>query len=148
MSSHIFTLKNFRASDGNRTHNILINLTRYPSYSILIFINTCIYADSIFSNVSSIGPFVREKQKIKKFLFLSDEGSMLETLDFTIHLGSTPTFLYFDLYLYSAYVYVPGCCYGETGVHEWLNFSRCFTCGEEVVLTIVGKKLWNFHIRF
>ena len=26
---------------------------------------------------------------------------MLETLDYTI--GSTPTFLYFDLYLYSAY---------------------------------------------
>ena len=37
------------------------------------------------------------------FLFLSDEGSILETLDFTIRIGSTPTFLYFDLYLYSAY---------------------------------------------
>ena len=36
-------------------------------------------------------------------LFLSDEGPMLETLDYTIHIGSTPTFLYFDLYLYSAY---------------------------------------------
>ena len=31
------------------------------------------------------------------FLFLSDEGPMLETLDFTIRIGSTPTFLYFDL---------------------------------------------------
>ena len=28
---------------------------------------------------------------------------MLETLDCTIRIGSTPTFLYFDLYLYSAY---------------------------------------------
>ena len=28
---------------------------------------------------------------------------MLETLDHTIRVGSTPTFLYFDLYLYSAY---------------------------------------------
>ena len=28
---------------------------------------------------------------------------MLETLDFTIRIGSAPTFLYFDLYLYSAY---------------------------------------------
>ena len=37
------------------------------------------------------------------FLFLSDEGPMLETLDFTICIGSTPTFSYFDLYLYSAY---------------------------------------------
>ena len=30
------------------------------------------------------------------FLFLSDEGPMLETLDYTIRIGSTPTFLYFD----------------------------------------------------
>ena len=36
-------------------------------------------------------------------LFLSDEGPMLETLDYTIRIDSTPTFLYFDLYLYSAY---------------------------------------------
>ena len=28
---------------------------------------------------------------------------MLETLDYTIRIDSTPTFLYFDLYLYSAY---------------------------------------------
>ena len=37
------------------------------------------------------------------FLFLSDEGPLLETLDYTIRIGSTPTFLYFDLYLYLAY---------------------------------------------
>ena len=32
---------------------------------------------------------------------------MLETLDYTIRIGSTsrPTFLYFDLYLYSAYAH-------------------------------------------
>ena len=46
-------------------------------------------------------------------LFLSDEGPMLETLDYTIRIGSTPTFLYFDLYLYSAYaahfVYLYSC---------------------------------------
>ena len=39
---------------------------------------------------------------------------MLETLDYTIRIGSIPTFLYFDLYLYSAYaahfVYIPGRC--------------------------------------
>ena len=28
---------------------------------------------------------------------------MLETLDYTIRIGSTPTFLYFELYLYPAY---------------------------------------------
>ena len=33
------------------------------------------------------------------FFFFSDEGPMLETLDHTIRIGSTPTFLYFDLYL-------------------------------------------------
>ena len=41
----------------------------------------------------------------EKLLFLSDEGPMLETLDYTIRIGSIPTFLYFDLYLYSAYAY-------------------------------------------
>ena len=32
-------------------------------------------------------------------MFLSDEGPTLKTLDFTIYIGSTPTFLYFYLYL-------------------------------------------------
>ena len=38
-------------------------------------------------------PFVREKPE-NKFIFccLSDEGPTLETLDFTIHIGNTPTF--------------------------------------------------------
>ena len=30
--------------------------------------------------------------------FLSDEGPTLETLEFTIRIGSTPTFSYFDLF--------------------------------------------------
>ena len=37
------------------------------------------------------------------FLFLSDGGPTLETLDFTIRIGSTTTFSYFDLYVYFAY---------------------------------------------
>ena len=37
-------------------------------------------------------------------LFLSDDlYYMLETLDFAFHIGSTSTFLYFDLYLNTAY---------------------------------------------
>ena len=32
--------------------------------------------------------------------FLSDEGPMLETLDYTIRIGSTSTLLYFDIYIY------------------------------------------------
>ena len=39
--------------------------------------------------------YQRETGKI--FLFLSDEGPMLEMLDYTILIGSTPTFLFFDL---------------------------------------------------
>ena len=35
--------------------------------------------------------------------FLSDEGATLETLDFAFYIGSTPTFLYFDLYLNTTY---------------------------------------------
>ena len=32
---------------------------------------------------------------------LSDEGPTLETLDYIICIGSTPTILYFDLYMYN-----------------------------------------------
>ena len=44
-------------------------------------------------------------------MFLSDKGTYtLETLDISFHIGSTPTFLYFDLYLNTArathYVYL------------------------------------------
>ena len=37
------------------------------------------------------------------FMFLSDEEPTLETLDYAIRIGSTPTFLYFDLFLNTAY---------------------------------------------
>ena len=39
---------------------------------------------------------------LSHYYLLSDEGPTLETLDFTIHNGSTPTFLYFDLYFNTA----------------------------------------------
>ena len=35
-----------------------------------------------------------------RVLFLFDEGPTLETLDYTIRIGSAPTFLYFDLHTY------------------------------------------------
>ena len=38
-----------------------------------------------------------------KLMFLSEEGPKLEMLNVTIHIGSTSTFLYFDLYLNTAY---------------------------------------------
>ena len=52
----------------------------------------------VWSGVSGVGPS-SERNRRKKILFLSDEGPMLETLDHTVRIGSTPTFLYFDLYL-------------------------------------------------
>ena len=38
---------------------------------------------------------VYHKRALTLKMFLSDEGPMLETLNFTIRIGSTPTFLYF-----------------------------------------------------
>ena len=56
-------------------------------------------------------PFVRGQDRAG---FLSDEGATLETLDYTIRIGSTPTFLYFDLYFNTAYaahyVYIYNVC--------------------------------------
>ena len=46
----------------------------------------------VWSNVSSIGYSSERKN-------LSDEGPVLETLDHTIRIGSTPTFLYFNIYI-------------------------------------------------
>ena len=43
--------------------------------------------------------FLFRQLYIDHFLFLSDEGPMHETLDYTIRIGSTPTFLYFQQYL-------------------------------------------------
>ena len=51
---------------------------------------------------------------------------MLETLDYTIRIGSTTTFSYFDLYLYSAYaghyVYLKHfiCTYKKNGILQVL----------------------------
>ena len=36
-------------------------------------------------------------------MFLSDDRPTLKTLDFAFYIGSTPTFLYFDFYLNTAY---------------------------------------------
>ena len=55
-------------------------------------------------------------------MFLSDEGPTFKTLDFAFYIGSTPTFLYFDLYLNTAYaahyVYFSELEYLKKGVHK------------------------------
>ena len=63
--------------------------------------------------------------------FLSDEGSSLETLVFTFYIGSTPTYLYFDLYLNT--VYAARCVYPcISSLLVWYDsflwfFTRCST---------------------
>ena len=58
---------------------------------------------SLFYHMHDYLSYINSLSFFIYFLFLSDEGPMLKTLDNTIRTGSTPTFLYFDLYLYSAY---------------------------------------------
>ena len=54
----------------------------------------------------------------------SDEGPMLEALHYTTRIGSTPTFLYFDLYLYSVSAYAAHHVYQFTFSH-WYLPTRC-----------------------
>ena len=61
-------------------------------------------------------------------MFISDERSTLETIDFIIRTGSTPTFLYFDLYLDAAHA-----------VHYvyfiiWLRSSSKWVAWEDMLL--------------
>ena len=64
-------------------------------------------------------------------IHLSDEGPTLETLDYTIRIGSTPTFLYFDLYLYSAYAadyvytFPIAACMSATGSGRSEQYIHC-----------------------
>ena len=71
-----------------------MNLPIFASYyvSVIVSLTWLAYflSHDYLSYINSLGFFIY-------FLFLSDEGPMLETLDYTIRIGSTPTFLYFDL---------------------------------------------------
>ena len=69
---------------------IITHLLMSLSYDWLIFL-----AHDYFSPLNSLGILIY-------LMFLSDEGPTLETLDFTTRFGSASTFLYFDLYLYTA----------------------------------------------
>ena len=73
------------------------------------------------SNVSSVRPSLRRG-------FLSDEGPTLETLDYTIRIGGTPTFLYFDLYLHSAYA----------AHFIYINCSIVFINGKKLIKTVIN----------
>ena len=77
---------------------LFLHLTMYYYAFIIVCLTWLSYflSHHYLSYINSLGFF-----KIY-FLFLSDEGPTLETLDITIRIG-TPTFLYFDLYLYTSY---------------------------------------------
>ena len=49
-----------------------------------------------WEHADSKGIFKQIQTLCPQIMFLSDEGTMLETLDHTIRIGSTPPFLYFD----------------------------------------------------
>ena len=49
-------------------------------------------------NVINQNEIFSEKYIYIYIWLLSDEGPMLETLDYSIRIGSAPTFLYFDIY--------------------------------------------------
>ena len=79
--------------------------TVYPRIFVNLSVSACVYVPPVFLFVSLSA---RRSLCLSVFNrsicpFLSDEGPVLETLDYTIRIGSTPIFLYFDLYLYSAY---------------------------------------------
>ena len=70
-------------------------MTNFPNVMVLLLL--------LLLYIFEHWPFVREKTKMQIIGFLSDEGPMFETLDHTIRIGSTPTFLYFDLYICNSF---------------------------------------------
>ena len=52
-----------------------------------------------------LGSRAKDSREVTQ-VFFSDEGPTLETLDYTVRIGSTPTFLYFDLLLKCVYCFV------------------------------------------
>ena len=109
-----------------------MTLAIFASYYAFVIVSRLIG----FLSVTRLSLLYKFTRFFNYFLFLSDEGPMLETLDYTIRIGSAPTFLYFDLYLYSAYAahYV----YFTDRLSLFFNRNRnryslstCFFCGIE-----------------
>ena len=108
------------------------DLPIFASYYAFVIVSRLIG----FLSVTRLSLLYKFTRFFNYFLFLSDEGPMRETLDYTIRIGSAPTFLYFDLYLYSAYAarYV----YFTDRLSLFFNRNRnryslstCFFCGIE-----------------
>ena len=77
-------------------------------------------------------------------MFLSDEGRTLETLDFTIRICSTPTFLYFNLYLNTAYAaFISVICFTISTIYH--RFYIYFLLHKE--FEFKRKSVWKFLTR-
>ena len=79
---------NYRKDDVSST---LPNAVHYVYFAIWIFL------------ISPLRPYGLTLVRFVD-VFPSDEGSPLEMLDFDFYIGSTPTFLYFDL-LFTVYIF-------------------------------------------
>ena len=107
----MFKLPMFRNSKWLTYFCILLCIIMY----LLLFLSTdwLIFCNMIFLLYKFTRTFIY-------FLFFSDEGPTLETLDFTIRIGSTPTFLYFELRIELLYRYKQAKTWGR--LHKTLNY--------------------------
>ena len=76
----------------------MIYFTYYLFVVVVVLIDWPIFSHmhDYFFYINSIVFFIY-------FMFFSDERLMLETLEFTFYIGSTRKFLYFDLFVNTAY---------------------------------------------
>ena len=95
-TSHLFTSR-LRLVYWS-TLKIANDLRIFASYHALLCIWYCFSHLIGLLSVTWLSLLYKFTRVFIYFLILSGEGPMLETLDYTIRFGSTPTFLYFDFY--------------------------------------------------
>ena len=82
---------------------------------------------NVKSNVSSVGP------SLERNICICDEGPNLETLEFTIHIVSTPTSLCFYLY---------HCCWSFAKV---LGTATICMCNIDDMIYVAHDDIWHTH---
>ena len=83
----------------------------------------------------------------KQNTFICALFAILETLDFTIRLGCTPTFPYFDLYLYSAYA-APDYVYFTFGSFTTVTLSSLCQISRSFVTVLYILSVLAVHRSF
>ena len=89
-------------NSGGIPLKIAHDLPIFASYYALLCICYCFSHLIGLLSVTRLSLLYKFTRFFIYFLFLSDERPTLETLHYTIRIGSTPTFLYFDHYYLSA----------------------------------------------